>query len=299
MPNSKKGREAWLVNSFTDRAYAGNPAGVVPDAAGLSEADMQKIAAELNDISETAFILPAESDAADFRLRYFTSTMEVDLCGHATVAALFTLGWNGGITGESGTRTVRAQTPVGILELGLEFSEGQPLYAVMEQLVPKMAAAPGAEQAATILGLSAEQLASAPEIGCCSTGIWVCYVPVADLEALAAVNIQPELIQLLWPENEELAGVYAFAFRNDKTTQGRFFSLPQYGIFEDPVTGTASGGLGAFLIDSGLLAADDELIAHQGVEMGRPGQVSVRRGTDGCMVIRGQAVPVFRGHLLN
>jgi PhzF family phenazine biosynthesis protein len=298
MLQMKEGREIWRVNAFTKRPFAGNPAGVVPEGEGLSDAQMQSIASELNDVSETAFILSANTGEADLRLRFFTSTTEVDLCGHATIAALFTLAWTGRITGMEETRTIRAETPVGVLELGLEFAGGQLVWATMEQLAPKLAPAPGAARAAEVLGLAPEQLAAGLEIGCCSTGIWVCYVPLADLAALAAVRIQPDLIRELWPDNDELCGVYAFAFRDDRTTQGRFFSPPQYGIFEDPVTGTASGGLGAYLMDRGRIDPGEELIAHQGVEMGRAGRVRVRRNKNGRMGISGQAAPIFRGRLL-
>ena len=293
-----EGREIWRVNAFTRHPFAGNPAGVVPEGEGLSDAQMQSIASELNDVSETVFILPANTGDADLRLRFFTSTTEVDLCGHATIAALFTLAWTGRITGMDETHNIRAATPVGILELDLEFAGGQPAWATMEQLAPMLAPAPGAARAAEVLGLAPEQLAAGLEIGCCSTGIWVCYVPLADLAALAAVRIQPDLIQGLWPDNDELCGVYAFAFRDGQTTQGRFFSPPKYGIFEDPVTGTASGGLGAYLMDRGCIAPGAELIAHQGVEMGRAGRVRVRRNENGHMAISGQATPIFRGCLL-
>ncbi len=187
---------------------------------------------------------------------------------------------------------------MGVLELAWN-SPAAAAWATMEQLAPRLAPAPGAARAAEVLGLAPEQLEAGLEIGCCSTGIWVCYVPVADLAALAAVRIQPDQIQSLWPENDELCGVYAFAFRDDQTTQGRFFSPPQYGIFEDPVTGTASGGLGAYLMDRGRIDPGAELIAHQGVEMGRAGRVRVRRNENGHMAISGQAAPIFRGCLLS
>ena len=292
------GKEIWRVNAFTDQPFSGNPAGVVPDADGLSDAQMQRIATELNDVSETAFITPDPDDEADIRLRFFTSTMEVDLCGHATMAALFTLAWTGRVTGHDERQTLRARTPVGILELGLDFNGDQLEWATMEQLVPEHASAPGVEHAADVLGLPWNALTTDLEIRCCSTGIWACFVPLTDLDQLARVQIQPELIQSLWPDNDEFSGVYAFAFRDDKTTQGRFFSPPKYGIFEDPVTGTASGALGAYLMAQGRLAETDQLIAHQGVEMGRPGRVRVQRNPNGRMSISGQATPIFRGELL-
>ena len=291
--------QIWRVNSFTNRPFQGNPAGVVPDADGLSDELMQAIAAELNDLSETAFITSDPSGEVDIRLRYFTSTMEVGLCGHATIAALFTLAWTGRLTGHDETRVLRARTPVGVLELQLEFAGNRPEWATMEQLFPEHAPAPGAARAAAVLGLPAEALADDLPVACCSTGIWACFVPLADPSQLARIRIQPDLIQSLWPDNEELGGVYAFAFRDSHTTQGRFFSPPKYGIFEDPVTGTACGALGGYLMAQGRLGERDELIAHQGVEMGRPGRVRVRRNANGHMAISGQAAPVFRGRLIS
>lgn len=298
MTTTETGREIWRVNSFTDEPFRGNPAGVVPDAEGLADATMQAIAAELNDVSETVFVTPDATGEADIRLRFFTSTTEVDLCGHATVAALFTLAWSGRIGGRDETRALRARTPVGVLELGLQFAGERLEWATMEQLVPDHAPAPGADHAAEVLGLPPEALSHDLPIGCCSTGIWACFVPLADVSQLKRIRIQPALIQSLWPDNPELGGVYAFAFRDSHTTQGRFFSPPRYGIFEDPVTGTACGALGGYLIAQGRLDDKDELVAHQGVEMGRAGRVRVRRNDNGRMVISGQAAPVFRGHLI-
>lgn len=295
---NRNGREIWRVNAFTNEPFTGNPAGVVPHADGLNDEQMQAIAAELNDVSETAFITPDSLGDADIRLRYFTSTLEVDLCGHVTMAALFTLAWTGRVRGRDERRSLRARTPVGVLDLELEFVGSELEWATMEQLEPEHAPAPGAGRAAEVLGIDPSDIATDLEIRCASTGIWACFVPLKSLDALARVTIQPPLIQSLWPENEELSGVYAFAFRDDKTTQGRFFSPPKYGIFEDPVTGTASGALGAYLMAQGRLGENDQLQAHQGLEMGRPGQVRVQRNANGRMSISGQATPIFNGRLL-
>jgi PhzF family phenazine biosynthesis protein len=294
--------EIWRVNAFTDTPFTGNPAGVVPQAEGLSDTLMQSIAREVNDISETVFILPPESADADLRLRFFTATTEVDLCGHATISALFTLHWRGDITcvntkGKE-TRILRAQTRVGVLELGLSFEDGSLLWATMEQLTPQMAPATGAHRAAEVLGLPPAAIARQPEVACCSSGLWVCFVPLTDVEQLARIKLQRELIEQLSPDNPDLVGVYAFAFVDAATTQGRFFSLAKYGILEDPVTGTASGALGGYLIANQLMPASGELHARQGVEMGRAGWVQVRQNPNGRMSISGRAVAITKGQLL-
>ena len=84
--------EIWQVDAFTSVPFGGNPAGVVPDARGLTSAQMQKIAREMN-LSETAFVFPLEPGDAqpDFEVRFFTPLAEVDLCGHATIATFASL----------------------------------------------------------------------------------------------------------------------------------------------------------------------------------------------------------------
>lgn len=295
---AKQAIEVWRVNAFTDRPFSGNPAGVVPVADGLSEPLMQSIAAEVNDISETVFIFQPGVEEADIRLRYFTSTTEVDLCGHATISALFVLTWLGRLSGENETKTIRAQTNVGVLELGLTFEAGQLRWASMEQLVPEIAPAPGAHLAAEILGLPKSAIAPEPEIACCSTGLWACFVPLTDVSELAKVQVDRPRIEQLWAANPALTGVYPFAVVDEQTTQGRFFSPPKYGIVEDPVTGTASGALGGYLIAQNRMPASGVLFARQGVEMGRAGLVRISQNPNGRMSISGQAVPVMRGQVL-
>ncbi len=285
------------VNAFTTVPFTGNPAGVVPEGDGLSDDLMLAIAGELNDISETVFICRPESSEADIKLRFFTSTTEVDLCGHATVSALFALGWLGRIQGRDETKWIVAETRVGKLRLGLEFKAGEPGWASMEQLAPEVHSAPGAALAADILGLPLSSLSESMDVGCASSGLWACFVPLKHISDLQRVEIDSERIELLWPENDDLTGVYPFVFIDKYQTQGRFFSPPKYGIVEDPVTGTASGALAAYLMSQGRLTAADQLTARQGFEMGRGGVVRVSCTENGNINIKGQAVPVWEGVL--
>lgn len=289
--------EVWRVNAFTTTPFTGNPAGVVPDADGLSDQLMLSIAGELNDISETVFICQPEAEDADIRLRFFTSTMEVDLCGHATISALFTLAWSNRISGVNETKTIRAQTEVGVLEVGLQFVDGKPAWASMEQLVPQTQPAPGVDLVPGILGLPVSALSDQLQIGCASSGLWACFVPLKEVALLEKVRIDSDRIEQIWQDNLEFSGVYPFAFVDQSTTQGRFFPPPKYGIFEDPVTGTASGALGAFLMAQGQMHKTGELWARQGFEMGRGGVVKVNCNSNGKMKIQGQAVAVMRGEL--
>ena len=291
------------MNAFTDRAFSGNPAGVVLDADGLFDAQMQLIAPQLNTVSETVFVCAATEPDADLQLRYFTSTTEVDLCGHATIAAMFALAASGRVTEQSHGGSVRAQTRCGVLELGLEFMAGKLIWVSMRQPMPSHQIPTHPELAATVLGLEPSAIRHDLPIACTNTGIWSCFVPLIDLGALASVIVKREKIEALWPENIDFAGVYPFVLLDDASppgtasARGRFFCPKKFGIDEDPVTGTASGALAAYLIRAGALPATCELQVRQGVEMGSPGSVRIRQLASGAIEIRGQAVPIFRGEL--
>jgi len=300
---AKQAIEIWRMNAFTDQPFSGNPAGVVLDGDSLSDHQMQLLAPQLNNISETVYVCGSSEPSADLKLRYFTSTTEVDLCGHATISALFALAASGRLEGKNENRIIRAQTRSGVLDLGLEFVDGELAWASMTQPLPEhqLPSAPG--QAAAILGLDPATIRDDIQIACVSTGIWSCYVPLVDRDALAAISIDYQRIESLWPENKEFAGIYPFVITGGNLqtsslqTQGRFFCPPKFGIAEDPVTGTASGALAAYLIRQGAMSASAELEARQGIEMGSPGQLLVRQTETGAIEIRGQAVSIYRGHL--
>jgi len=289
--------EVWRVNAFTTTPFTGNPAGVVPDADGLSDRLMLAIAGELNDISETVFIGQPDAETADVRLRFFTSKMEVDLCGHATISALFTLGWLNRISGTNEVKVIRAQTKTGVLALELRFEGGQPVWASMQQFAPQTQPAPGADLVPGILGLPFSALSDQLEIGCASSGLWACFVPLKEVSFLEQIRIDRDGIEQIWQNNPEFTGVYPFAFVDQSTTQGRFFPPPKFGILEDPVTGTACGALGVFLMAQDCMPKSGELWARQGFEMGRGGVVKVSCNSNGKMRIQGQAVAVMRGEM--
>lgn len=104
----------YQIDAFTDMLFAGNPAAVVPLSDWLSDDVLQKIAME-NNLSETAFFIPCEDvDEADFHIRWFTPTVEVPLCGHATLASAFVIFNQLGFVGD----VIRLQSKSGILTAG-------------------------------------------------------------------------------------------------------------------------------------------------------------------------------------
>ena len=285
-------RRALLVDAFTTDPLAGNAAGVVPDADGLSETQMQAIARELS-VSETVFVTAPEVDG-DYRVRYFTPTQEVDLCGHATVALHAHLHANGAL--DAGRHAM--ETDVGTLDVDVD--EDGTVW--MTQAAPTVEAVDvDDERVADALGVDVATLrdvgADLP-MAVASTGLPFLMVPINFLEHLGNADPDMDAVESLTAEYE-VTGIYAFTFDAldaDSTLHGRMFA-PGAGIPEDPVTGTASGACGAYLRD--VEAFDDEFPEEMRFEQGhfvdRPGHVRVRVGD--TVRVGGHATASFDGTL--
>ncbi|WP_231184656.1 PhzF family phenazine biosynthesis protein [Haladaptatus sp. DYF46] len=287
-----------LVDAFTDEPLAGNAAGVVPDADDLTAGKMQAIARELS-VSETAFFV--ESEDADRRVRFFTPTTEVDLCGHATIASHVHLLEADRI--EPGTHTL--ETNVGVLDIDAEadgtvwMTQDDPEIEAVDIEYERLGAALGIDPAA--LRDVGEDLPLAVS----STGFPVLVVPVNFLEHLGGAAPDMETIEEIGNEVGAL-GVYAFTFdavEAGSTLHGRMFA-PAVGIPEDPVTGTASGAVTAYLNahdafdnedESGRFP--DELRLEQGHFVDRPGYVRVQID-DGDVRVGGRATTALDGSLV-
>ena len=199
------------VDAFTDRVFGGNPAGVCLLERWLPDAELQRIAAE-NNLSETAFVVPR---GGEFELRWMTPTVEVDLCGHATLAAAFVIFTELGFTGEA----IRFHTQAGAL---------------------------GATRAGDIITLDfpawpAEPCANVPTVMADALG-WIPREVLKTRDYLAVFSSEDEILALK-PDFAQLArldclGVICTAPGRDCDFVSRFFA-PAAGIPEDPVTGSA------------------------------------------------------------
>jgi len=280
-----------LVDAFTDEALAGNAAGVVPDADGLTEAQMQAVARELS-VSETAFL--TESDDADRRVRYFTPTTEVDLCGHATVAAHAHLLDDGVVA--PGTHTL--ETNVGVLDVEVTedgvvwMTQDDPEIERVDLDYDRVGDALGVDPAAL------RDVGADLPLAVASTGLPFLVVPVNFLEHVGGADPDLAAVEELC-EAVDAVGVYAFSFDavdRDSTLHGRAF-VPLAGVPEDPVTGTASGAVGAYVRE--FDAFDDfpeEMRFEQGHFVDRPGHVRVR--VDETVRVGGRATTALDGRLV-
>ncbi|MDR0183505.1 PhzF family phenazine biosynthesis isomerase [Lysobacter arvi] len=285
----------YRIDAFTTVRGEGNPAGVVTDARGLSDAQMQAIARELGH-SETAFVLPPRGDDHDIHVRFFSPTVEVPVCGHATVGAHFALALEGGTPG-----TRRQLTGAGVQAVETRQDAGG-IVVRIRQNAPEFDTPLRDERVRELtdaLGLAHDELDPRGPVQFVSTGHGKLMVPIRSRERLYA--LRPDMARLAaLDERIGTRGYFVFTLDaepgDDARTHGRMFA-PGIGIEEDPVTGNANGPMGAWLVKHGLLAAHDGEVrfrARQRNGAGRGGfmdvAVSVRDGEPVAVAIEGRAV---------
>lgn len=266
----------YQVDAFTEAKFAGNPAGVIADATGLTDREMQQIARELNN-SETAFVFTSDSDAYDVHVRFFTPRREVPICGHATIAAHYVRA----VEGRFGTTRVIQRTGAGILPVDV-IREGGDYRIVMTQgRIEFGAVIDGADRTSLLaaLALTERDLMADWPVQIVSTGHSKVMIGIRDVDTLNRLNPDQGALARL-SDRIGCNGYYVFTpDTGDKgiLACGRMFA-PAIGIAEDPVTGNANGPLGAYLVHYGFVRHDGRLLrfsARQGEAMGRPGTVSV------------------------
>jgi trans-2,3-dihydro-3-hydroxyanthranilate isomerase len=284
------------VDVFTTTRFGGNPLAVFPDARGMSDAEMQSLAAEFN-LSETTFVLPPEDPANTARVRIFTRTREMPFAGHPNVGPAYVLAQQGRDKGGK----LLFEELAGLVEIDVERdASGMPVGATIAapqplSLGPEL---PVATVAACASLQPADIRAGAHKPVGASLGNPFVIVEVEPAALSRATPDFPSFRQALeqTPALNGRLGLYLYAHDGPGSVQARMFA-PLGGTIEDPATGSAAGPLGALLLS---LTSEPELCLdiHQGVVMGRPSllRVVARRAADGIRAtIAGQCVPVLRG----
>lgn len=282
--------KVYQYDAFTDTPNKGNPAGIVLNANNLSDEQMQEIAYKVG-FNETVFV--AESDKADLKIRYFTPGHEINLCGHGTVATLYSLRSKGLIN--NGDK-ITIETKAGILQVDF-FEKDKTLYVLMEQAPSIFKPFEGSiEELSYSIGLTPNDIDTSIPIVYGSTGTWTLLVPIKTLEAFSRMMPQNKLFPTILKEIPQCS-VHPFCLRTIKkhtNMHARHFSSPFSGTIEDPVTGTASGVMGAYYITYITPEVNDlELIVEQGDEVKRDGEVHVhvtKQDNDIKVAIYGTAV---------
>ncbi len=305
----------YWVDAFTDRSFQGNPAVVVPQADGLTDFQMQQIAREVN-CSETAFVLTAATPEADFRLRWFTPTQEVDLCGHATIAAFHALAQEGRFNLSQGvTQILYIDTRSGVLPVTVDWTEARPWIWLtlpgcsFEAIAPDLA-----QRLAAVLGFSAPMSLKAVRDSLNQDVL----IPISHLHELQALSPDMSALAQLGKQ-EGWRGICVYTTETvepESTAHSRFFA-PQSGVPEDPVTGSVSGPLALLLHQKALELKDESLEPsllaqhssgqnesarspiyrfEQGDCLGRSGRLLIELRTE-IAKLGGQAITVLRGEI--
>jgi PhzF family phenazine biosynthesis protein len=268
----------YFVDVFAVTPLTGNPVAVVPDADGLSDAQMQAIAREFNQ-SETAFVLAPQRPGATVRLRSFTPIgAEVFGAGHNALGCWLWLALAGRLPAAGAASPLAQQIGDDVLPVRVRRPPGGAVVVSMRQSPPQfgsIAADRGALAAA--LGLAEDDLVPADPAQVVATGAGHLLVSVRDRAAIdRAVPHPAELAAELAAVGGE--GCYIYTRErpagDDAAAYARFFN-PAMGIAEDPATGTAAGPLAALLVHRGQLDAGPAVI-EQGRALGRPSRIQVQ-----------------------
>lgn len=286
------------LDVFADRPGAGNPLGVVVDAQGLDTAGMQALAAWLN-LSETVFFQPLGGYGADYHVRIFSPRSELPFAGHPSVGAAWAALAQGLVRPEhlharlEGEVELTQQCAAGLLPVRVRQADGARRIAVRTpRAVHRFDVPPPAWLLAPQV-FGAARGALPPALYNNGPDWWL--LELADEAALRAW--QPDLAQIaLLPGKGKLAA-FARSHGDGYELVVRAFA-PASGVAEDPVTGSASGLIAAWLhARQALPGREGRYTASQGRELGRDGLVEVEVDFEGEVWIGGQVQGVLEGTL--
>lgn len=299
---------------FTDVPFGGNQLAVLPNAAGLSDEQMQAIAREFN-FSETVFVFPPENSKNTRRLRIFTPGNELPFAGHPTVGTAYVLAHTGDIKLDGDETRIVFEEGVGPVPVLIRARGGKPFFTQLTAArIPDRGPAPtDAAVLADVLSLEPSDIRYdelfMPEA--VSAGVPFLFVPLRSLEALGRARVRQDvwertLMDSWAPEIYVFVEEAESAKRNglregDGVVRSRMFA-PTLGISEDPATGGAAAALGGYLAwRSGKRDGMLKTLIHQGVEMGRPSRLEVESDVVGGEVkavrVGGASVLVGSGQL--
>lgn len=294
----------YTADVFTNQIFGGNPLAVFPKAQGLTDWQMQKIAAEIN-YSETVFVLSPRTPEGTKRLRIFTPKAELPFAGHPTVGTAYVLAQLGEIPLTDLETRIIFEEGVGPVPVQIFSDRGKPIYTELtaSQLPEFGPEPPPIEQLASMLSLNPEDLLTgdyAPQAVSC--GLPFLFIPLKSQRALAQASLQRDLWQNLL-SNFWATCVYIFTFETSDLSiflRSRMFA-PSLGIEEDPATGSAAAALGGYL---GVRDRREGLLQwhiEQGIEMGRPSLLNVKITKHNAQIeqvgVGGSSIMVMEGTL--
>lgn len=284
------------LDVFSSQPLQGNPLAVFPDARGLSDAEMQALAKEMN-LSETTFIFPRDAAVERERgvqVRIFTVGEELPFAGHPTLGTAFAL------RGSSGAAEVALDLKVGKIPVSFEDAGGQPAFGEMRQRDPELGEVHDRAAVAAATGLQSDQIADDVPVQTVSTGVAFVIVPLRSLATMRRMRLD---LRRAAEYLERGPGKFFYWVCRETVDPGaRLHARMFFYNGEDPATGSAAGCAAAWMVAHGVARPDERVLIEQGVEMGRPSRIFVRAGKDGNRVVNvrvgGNAVEVLRGQVV-
>lgn len=290
---------------FTSLRFGGNQLAVLPDATGLTDAQMLAITREFN-YSESTFVFPPENPAHTRRVRIFTPGGEVPFAGHPTVGTAHVLAATGAIPLTADETEIVLEENVGPVPVRIRAREGRPVFAQFSVAkLPEVGPAlPGNAPLAEVLALREDELLTddwAPQVVSC--GLPFSFVPLRNREAVRRARLRLDVWERVISSHP---GHMLFLFAREAEFPGhdvraRMFG-PGYNVPEDPATGSACAALGGYL-GTRDPRRDGTLrwVVEQGYEMGRPSQIEIevdkRDGRITAVRVGGETVLVCEGQI--
>ena len=288
------------VDAFTETSFGGNPAGVILPDGELSRDTMQNLAKEVN-ASETAFVFP------DLTFRFFTPTVEVSYCGHATVAAFHALATSGELQpAEDGTTYTQKTREGSFLVTIYPRQNDNPLictYKSSEEFKLKEKILPSAVEDLFYIKDSVDYtFTSVSEYCSVDLPLQVVDVGISDLQVpVKNPNVLKELVPRLdrisiFSKNMDIAGLHLFTFSSPRG--GDLFVRnfgPFVGIDEEAATGSANSGLAFYLNQYAAINDGSRLRIDQGDTLDRPSRLYVTPKSGQGVCVEGSGVTIFTG----
>lgn len=280
---------------FSSRPLEGNSLAVFLDGRGLTDAQMQSIAMEMN-LSETTFILPREAAVErerGIRVRIFTVQEELPFAGHPTLGTAFAL------RGPSGAQRVTLELNVGKIPVFFEDNAGGQSFGEMTQVDPNFGPQHDRESVGRATGLRLEDFDDTLPIQTVSTGLPYTVTPLKSLAIIQNLRIDSRRAA----EYLEKSGgkFFYFVARETMNPDARLHARMLFYNGEDPATGSAAGCAAAWMVAHGVAKAEERVLIEQGVEMKRPSQIFVRAAKRDNRVVNvrvgGHAVEIMRGEV--
>jgi len=264
----------YILDVFAEEKYAGNQLAVFRLVTELSDNQMQRIAKEMH-FSETTFILSDEKHDGGYDVRIFTPETELNFAGHPTLGTAFLIQHE---IIKKPVKEVVLNLKVGKIPVFFDYSSKDSCILWMKQLQPTFGNVYDAKLVSSILSLDVQDINTSFPIQEVSTGLPVIIVPLKTLESVKKARInKDEYFRFIKDIDAKTILIFCPETYNKANDLNVRFFADQYGIPEDPATGSANGCLASYLVNYRFFGSHQiNLRVEQGYEIGRPSLLYLR-----------------------